>query len=129
MQSSWQHKDTFLVSYRQSDEAISHALANIGVRTEKDDITIRAEMARGMFDTSGTVDPFADDSPMKDCAITDFPRQFFLVLRVVQLLRGLSSHMRVQFSSAQQWKPIALKALQRGQSGMPVHARGPELSS
>jgi hypothetical protein len=113
-----------LVCCRQSDESISKALADLGVRTERDDIPIRAEMARGMFDTCGKVDPFAEDSPIKNCAITDFPRHFFLVLRVVQLLRGLSSHMRIEFSSAQQWRPIAQKALRRAELSGPVPVAG-----
>lgn len=88
----------------------------MGIQTGTDDPALRTELARGMFDTSGKVDPFDEDSPIKKTAITDFPRQFFLVLRVVQLLRGLSSRMGVQFSSAEQWAPYAEALLKQGRA-------------
>lgn len=96
---------------RGDDAAVSVALANMGIATERDDVALRAEMGRGMFDTSGKVDPFDENSPIKQCAITDFPKQFFLVLRVVQLFRGLATRMGVDFSSAEQWRPYAAAAL------------------
>ena len=83
----------------------------MGITTEREDVALRAEMGRGMFDTSGKVDPFDENSPIKQCAITDFPKQFFLVLRVVQLFRGLATRAGVEFSSAAQWAPFAEAAL------------------
>lgn len=54
------------------------------------------------------VDPFDKDSPIKQSAISKFPRDMFFVLRVVQLLRGLATGMGVtDFSTAQQWAPLA----------------------
>ena len=40
--------------------------------------------------------------------VEHFPPDMFFVLRVVQLLRGLSTHMGVHdFSTAHQWRPYA----------------------
>ena len=50
------------------------------------------------------VDPFAEDSPIKQLEISHFPPDMFFVLRTVQLLRGLAKGMGVdEFSSASQW--------------------------
>lgn len=40
-----------------------------------------------------------------------FPEELFSVLRTVHLLRGLSVGMGMNFSCAQQWRPIAEEAL------------------
>jgi len=52
----------------------------------------------------GRVDPFAEDSPIKQLEISHFPPDMFFVLRTVQLLRGLAKGMGVdEFSAASQW--------------------------
>ena len=89
------------------------AVADMGIRTGAPDNATTCEFARGMFDTSGTVDPFADDSPIKRAPIIEFPKQFFLVLRVVQLFRGLASRMDIQMELADQWRPFAEAAMLR----------------
>jgi hypothetical protein len=71
--------------------AVDRALDELGVETERRDLALRGEMARGMFDTRGKVDPFDKASPIKQCAITRFPPDMFFVLRVVQLLRGMAN--------------------------------------
>jgi hypothetical protein len=98
-------------SCRGSDEEVSSTLWKMGIETTNVDHKIRAEQGRGMFDTSGRVDPFDEDGPLKKSSITQFPKNFFLVLRVVQLFRGLISHMDIQFSTAKQWLPYAKDAL------------------
>ena len=66
------------------------------------------------FDTSGKVDPFDPESPIKKMGIEKFPADMFFVLRVVQLLRGLADGMNISdFSSARQWKPFAKQALKQ----------------
>ncbi|KAL6759162.1 hypothetical protein V8C86DRAFT_2580560 [Haematococcus lacustris] len=98
-----------------SEEAVSKALADVGVATARDDVPLRAEMAFGMFDTRGKINPFDPNSPIKKCAITAFPPDLFFVLRVVQLLRGMASGMGISdFSSASQWAPLARTALASG---------------
>ena len=76
-------------------------------------------MGVGMFDTRGRVDPFSPDSPIK-AAIVQFPSDTFFVLRVIQLLRGMSAGTGVEFSSTQQWLPWAEEALS-GQPALVVH--------
>ena len=60
------------------------------------------------FGNGCRVDPFDPNSPLKKMAVKHFPSDMFFVLRVVQLLRGLSTHMGVtDFSTAHQWRPYA----------------------
>lgn len=97
---------------KPEEEQISKALDELGVVTERDDTSLKAQMARGMFDTSGTVNPFDPESPIKKMGIEKFPADMFFVLRVVQLLRGLADGMGVKdFSCAKQWRPFARNAL------------------
>lgn len=99
---------------RGKPDAVSQALGELGVVTERHDPDVRTEMAYGMFDTRGKVDPFDPNSPIKRSAISSFPPDMFFVLRVVQLLRGLANGMGVtDFSSARQWESYARDTLRR----------------
>lgn len=98
---------------RNDEKTIAKAVYDMGIRTGAPDDATTAEFARGMFDTRGTVDPFAEDSPIKKAPITEFPKQFFLVLRVVQLFRGLASRMDIKMELAEQWRPFAEAAIAR----------------
>lgn len=92
----------------QNDTKIGEALGGLGVVLEAGDPALTSRMAYGMFDTRGRVDPFDPNSPLKKMAVKHFPSDMFFVLRVVQLLRGLSTHMGVDnFSTAHQWRPFA----------------------
>ncbi|CAL8461942.1 g1473 [Coccomyxa elongata] len=94
-------------------QQISVAIDNIGIRLGKGSLGLRVRMAYGMFDTRGRVDPFAKDSPMKAMAVERFPSDFFFVLRVLQILRGMATEMGVfDFSTAVAWKPLAIEALE-----------------
>ncbi|PRW59732.1 putative aarF domain-containing kinase 1 [Chlorella sorokiniana] len=107
---------------RGKEEDVAAALAGIGVVTEKEDPALKARLAYGMFDTRGKVDPFSPDSPIKKCGIQKFPPDMFFVLRVVQLLRGLATGMKVSnFSCANQWKPFAKEA-EKQLKGVPLPA-------
>jgi len=64
--------------------SVSAAVDGLGVVTEGDDAALKSELARGMFDTLGTVNPFDPESPIKRMAIQKFPSDMFFVLRVVQ---------------------------------------------
>lgn len=92
----------------------------MNIETTEDDCGIRAQLGRQMFGTAGKlIDPFGEESLLKKVAITDFPKQYFLLLRVVQLIRGLATRMDIHFSTAQQWKPWALQALKH-KRGVPA---------
>ncbi|XP_071734169.1 uncharacterized protein [Rutidosis leptorrhynchoides] len=74
------------------------------------------KLAQVMFDTklpSGVkvLQPFAKDSSIKKIAVRAFPEELFSVLRTVQLLRGLSVGLGINYSCAEQWRPIAEEAL------------------
>lgn len=114
---------------REDPEATSVALDAMGIEMESESFSMKEKMAIGMFDTKGVVNPFSAESPLKQCAITTFPPDFFFVLRVVQLIRGMKQGMEVRtetsflsqlwiqidvnFSSAKLWKNFARKALNR----------------
>jgi len=100
--------------HRKKEERISEAVDMLGIVTKGSDVANRAKMARDMFDTTGRVDPFSDDSPIKSSAIETFPKDLFFVLRTTQLLRGLANGMDIDdFSCVDQWVPYAKTALRR----------------
>ncbi|KAK9811448.1 hypothetical protein WJX72_004052 [[Myrmecia] bisecta] len=97
---------------REDEAGIVRAIGDLGIVLEKGEDATKAKMSYGMFDTRGKVDPFDEDSPLKKMGITTFPSDMFFVLRVVQLLRGMSFGMDIgEFSSAKQWEPFAEQAL------------------
>ncbi|XP_015580387.1 uncharacterized protein slr0889 isoform X1 [Ricinus communis] len=74
------------------------------------------KLAQTMFDTKlppGVVilQPFTEDSSIKKIAVEAFPEELFSVLRTVHLLRGLSVGLGINYSCAEQWRPIAEEAL------------------
>ncbi|KAH9776660.1 protein kinase superfamily protein [Citrus sinensis] len=74
------------------------------------------KLAQTMFDTKlppGVVmlQPFSEDSSIKKIAVRAFPEELFSVLRTVHLLRGLSVGLGINYSCAEQWRPIAEEAL------------------
>ncbi|KAK9817253.1 hypothetical protein WJX72_011900 [[Myrmecia] bisecta] len=79
-----------------SEQQVSQAVSELGIQTAAGTDALRSEMAFGMFDTRGRVDPFDANSPLKKMAIEKFPGDFFFVLRVVQLLRGLANKMDIE---------------------------------
>jgi len=73
-------------------------------------------LAQTMFDTKlppGVVmlQPFAEESSIKKIGVLAFPEELFSVLRTVHLLRGLSVGLGINYSCAEQWRPIAEEAL------------------
>ncbi|KAB1217303.1 putative aarF domain-containing protein kinase 1 [Morella rubra] len=76
------------------------------------------KLAQTMFDTKlppGVVmlQPFSEESSIKKIAVQAFPEELFSVLRTVHLLRGLSVGLGINYSCAEQWRPIAEEALYR----------------
>ncbi|KAG4190822.1 hypothetical protein ERO13_A07G053300v2 [Gossypium hirsutum] len=73
-------------------------------------------LAQTMFDTKlppGVVmlQPFSEDASIKKISVQSFPEELFSVLRTVHLLRGLSVGLGINYSCAEQWRPIAEEAL------------------
>lgn len=69
-----------------------------------------------MFDTKlppgeKQLHPFSEKSSIKKIAVQAFPEELFSVLRTVHLLRGLSVGLGINYSCAEQWRPIAEEAL------------------
>ncbi|KAG9129373.1 hypothetical protein Leryth_016655 [Lithospermum erythrorhizon] len=74
------------------------------------------KLAKTMFDTKlpdgvTMLQPFSEGSSIKKIAVQAFPEELFSVLRTVHLLRGLSVGLGINFSCADQWRPIAEEAL------------------
>lgn len=74
------------------------------------------KLAETMFDTKlppgvTMLQPFSDESSIKKIAVQAFPEELFSVLRTVHLLRGLSVGLGINYSCAEQWRPIAEEAL------------------
>ncbi|XP_057416631.1 protein ACTIVITY OF BC1 COMPLEX KINASE 8, chloroplastic-like [Lotus japonicus] len=89
------------------------------------------KLAETMFDTKlppgvTMLQPFSDESSIKKIAVQAFPEELFSVLRTVHLLRGLSVGLGINYSCAEQWRPIAEEALfQAGRlKGKDVKPRG-----
>ncbi|XP_068303052.1 uncharacterized protein [Pyrus communis] len=89
------------------------------------------KLAQTMFDTKlppgvTMLQPFSEESSIKKIAVQAFPEELFSVLRTVHLLRGLSVGLGINYSCAEQWKPIAEEALFRAGrlKGRPIKARG-----
>ncbi|CAK7336636.1 unnamed protein product [Dovyalis caffra] len=73
-------------------------------------------LAETMFDTKlppgvAMLQPFSEDSSIKKVSVEAFPEELFSVLRTVHLLRGLSVGLGINYSCAEQWRPIAEEAL------------------
>ncbi|EXC04028.1 hypothetical protein L484_006920 [Morus notabilis] len=74
------------------------------------------KLAQTMFDTKlppgvTMLQPFSEDSSIKKVGVVAFPEELFSVLRTVHLLRGLSVGLGINYSCAEQWKPLAEEAL------------------
>ncbi|MED6135776.1 hypothetical protein PIB30_049730 [Stylosanthes scabra] len=77
------------------------------------------KMVQQLFDTKMSpgdpmLHPFSDDSLDKKVGVQAFPEELFSVLRTVQLLRGLSVGLGINYSCAEQWRPFAKEALNKG---------------
>ncbi|KAA8542169.1 hypothetical protein F0562_023321 [Nyssa sinensis] len=73
-------------------------------------------LAQTMFDTKlppgvTMLQPFSEESSIKKIAVQAFPEEMFSILRTVHLLRGLSVGLGINYSCAEQWRPIAEEAL------------------
>nr|XP_019709010.1 uncharacterized protein LOC105053001 isoform X3 [Elaeis guineensis] len=76
------------------------------------------ELAVRMFDTKlppgvTMISPFCEGSSLNKVAVQNFPEELFSVLKTMQLLRGLSVGLGINYSCAEQWRPIAEEALFR----------------
>lgn len=74
------------------------------------------KLAQTMFDSKlppgvTMLQPFSEESSIKKISVRAFPEELFSVLRTVHLLRGLSVGLGINYSCAEQWRPIAEEAL------------------
>ncbi|CAM9732518.1 unnamed protein product [Chrysoparadoxa australica] len=110
---------TLMLSLRrgQRDE-IANAFCDLGIEVEDpDDKESIRELAFSMFETKdvdGVIySPFMEGNALSKNSVTSFPSELFFVLRSVQLLRGLSHGMGVQFSLAAAWEGRVTEVVDR----------------
>nr|GLL34876.1 uncharacterized protein LOC109156165 isoform X2 [Ipomoea trifida] len=82
----------------------------------EDELKELLRLAQTMFDTKlppgvTMLQPFSEGSSIKKIAVQAFPEELFSVLRTVHLLRGLSVGLGINYSVAEQWRPLAEEAL------------------
>ncbi|XP_024970493.1 uncharacterized aarF domain-containing protein kinase 1-like isoform X1 [Cynara cardunculus var. scolymus] len=98
---------------------VSEGFRELGIDTVNLCENERAELfnlAQVMFDTKlppgvKMLQPYAEDATLKKIAVQSFPEELFSVLRTVHLLRGLSVGLGLNYSCAEEWRPIAEEAL------------------
>jgi len=54
------------------------------------------------------------ENGLRQNAIVSFPSDLSYVLRSIQLLRGMATHMNVDYSLAHHWSPLARELLENG---------------
>ncbi|KAJ4974635.1 hypothetical protein NE237_007809 [Protea cynaroides] len=98
---------------------VSQSYRELGIRTLstcEDEQREMLKLAQTMFDTKlppgvTMLQPFSEESSIKKIAVQNFPEELFSILRTVHLLRGLSAGLGINYSCAEQWRPIAEEAL------------------
>lgn len=98
---------------------VSESYRELGIETLSkcdDEQKELLKLAQTMFDTKlppgeKQLHPFSEKSSIKKIAVQAFPEELFSVLRTVHLLRGLSVGLGINYSCAEQWRPIAEEAL------------------
>ncbi|CAN1251535.1 Protein ACTIVITY OF BC1 COMPLEX KINASE 8, chloroplastic [Linum perenne] len=86
------------------------------IKSGSDENLEMLKLAQTMFDSKlppgvDTLQPFSEDSSLKKLSVQAFPEELFSILRTVHLLRGLSVGLGLNYSCAEQWRPIAEEAL------------------
>nr|DAD30670.1 TPA_asm: hypothetical protein HUJ06_009521 [Nelumbo nucifera] len=97
----------------------SQSYRELGIKTLSkcdDEQTEMLKLAQTMFDTKlppgvMMLQPFSEESSIKKIAVQNFPEELFSILRTVHLLRGLGVGLGINYSCAEQWRPIAEEAL------------------
>lgn len=78
-------------------------------------------MAHIFFDTrylvAAQVNPLSEEAVIHNTPLKEFPSWLYMVMRTVLLLRGLTFAMGMDVSTADMWKPHALRALAEGEVG------------
>ncbi|KAL3683191.1 hypothetical protein R1sor_001213 [Riccia sorocarpa] len=110
---------------RDPDE-VGNAIRSLGIKTISRDAGAEdpvqlSMLAQLLFDTRmpdgwEVANPFGDNSILRFIKVEKLPKELFFIVRVAQLLRGLSVGMGVPFSVAEHWKPLAMEALKNSPS-------------
>lgn len=98
---------------------IEQSFEELGIRTltnASDNPNAFKNLAQMMFDTKlppgvQMASPYGEGSSLNDVPVQSFPEELFFVLRTIQLLRGLSVGMGINYSCAEEWRQMAEETL------------------
>ena len=101
-----------------NEEVIKREFYRLGIVTEKeDDAATVSKMVYSMFDTCFIEEfcgnPFDKAHSLNHNAVLSFPSDLCYILRTIQILRGMSTGMGVDFNLTQVWSPMAQNFLDR----------------
>jgi aarF domain-containing kinase len=101
-----------------NDERIKREFYRLGVVTEKEsDAKSVSKMVYSMFSTEQIEEfcdnPFSKDHGLNHNAVLSFPSELCYILRTIQIIRGLSVGLGVDFSLMKTWSPMAQGYLDR----------------
>eukprot|EP00252_Welwitschia_mirabilis_P008566 TRINITY_DN20506_c0_g1_i2.p1 TRINITY_DN20506_c0_g1~~TRINITY_DN20506_c0_g1_i2.p1 ORF type:complete len:322 (-),score=64.78 TRINITY_DN20506_c0_g1_i2:248-1213(-) len=100
-------------------QKIERSFNELGIKTlttASDNPNGFVNLAESLFDTKlpegvKKATPFGEDSSLMSVPVKEFPEDLFFVLRTMQLLRGIAVGMGMDYSCAQEWRPLAEAAL------------------
>jgi aarF domain-containing kinase len=115
---------------QRAEEMIKREFYRLGIVTEKEDEASEVcKMVFSMFDTRVVEDycgnPFDKSHALHSNAVLSFPSDLCYVLRTVQILRGMSVGMGVDFDLTKVWAPMAEGYLKR-EAGKEKGGKGEE---
>jgi aarF domain-containing kinase len=95
---------------------IAKSFFDLGMRvSDPTNTAFVSDMAMTMLDTrkvSGfVIDPFSEDSSVKNNTVASMPSDLYFLVRTVQLMRGISYAFGLDYSLADSWAPYAKKAM------------------
>jgi len=110
-----------VVSLDQNSPLSGQLLDNMGVKVENTSASMKAAIAYVLFDTrmdiaEAKMNPFDSDLPreIRQIKLSRIPRETFMLIRVVALLRGILSALNLDVHARSIWSKYATKFL-RGQ--------------
>mmetsp|Transcript_22163 Transcript_22163/g.36965 ORF Transcript_22163/g.36965 Transcript_22163/m.36965 type:complete len:763 (+) Transcript_22163:276-2564(+) len=101
----------------RNDLAVAEKMEEVGLGLEGVDMDIRAVMGYIFFDTRMDRPEFRQKPGSKDAEwmnsvkVKAFPQAFFMLFRVVTILRGIFATVKCEVSAAMVWEPYARYAL------------------
>ncbi|KAL2612142.1 hypothetical protein R1flu_023834 [Riccia fluitans] len=120
------YANVILALANSNSDEVGSAFRSLGIKTSShgeggEDPAKLHMLAQLLFDTKmpdgwEIANPFGENSLLRSIKVEKLPKELFFIVRVAQLLRGLSVGMGVPFSVSEHWKPLAMEALKNSSS-------------